>query len=124
MSSYWFIPLIVESILLLILIAYESGILSTLSIVATAVVVHFGFVNLIDVASNNWKGILFGFLGYVVAGTLWAFAKWALYVINKRDEYKEAKAKFINNFDTQLTYAQKNDKEYDVKAAWERSPYN
>lgn len=99
MASYWFIPLIVESIILLICIAYEAGILSTLSVIATALVVHFGFVNLIDVASNNWKGILLGFAGYVVAGTVWSFVKWALYVINKRTIYKEDKAKFLKNYD-------------------------
>ena len=95
MSSYWFIPLIIESILLLICIAYESGVSATLSLIVAGFVIHLaGFVNVRDFVTNNISGILWGSLCYVIAGIIWSFVKWILFVFKKKEAYDKRWADF------------------------------
>lgn len=97
MSSYWFIPLIVESILLLIFIAYESGWAATISLIVAGLVVHFaGFVNLVDVIAQNWLQAIYMAVGYVVVGTAWSFVKWTLYILKQKGEYIKEREDFLH----------------------------
>lgn len=96
MSSYWFIPLIIESILLLAFIIYDSGWLATLSLIVAGLVIHFaGFINLVDVIAQNWLQAIYMAGGYVVVGTAWSFVKWTLYILNCKRKYVEDRDEFI-----------------------------
>ena len=96
MNSYWFIPLIVESILLLLLIAYDNGFLATVSLIITLAVIHFaGFANLLNIVSSNPLGILYCAVGYVVAGVAWSLVKWTLFVLKDKKKYLADKKKYF-----------------------------
>jgi len=97
MSSYWFIPLVVESILLLILIAYDNGLWATITVVGTLLAIHItGLYNILDFIKANWSGVLAGAVAYMLVGFTWAIAKWVMYVFKKKDTYKSLKKHFVS----------------------------
>jgi hypothetical protein len=97
MSSYWFIPMVVESILLLILIAYDNGLWATITLVSTLLVVHItGLYNIIAFVKDNGVSVLVGTGAYLFIGFAWAIAKWIMYVFKKKDTYRELKKHFVS----------------------------
>lgn len=71
--------------------------MATVSLAIAGGVIHFaGFVNLVDLVKDNPYKLLYGSLAYVLIGISWAFAKWVLFVIEKKNESIENIKKYTH----------------------------
>ena len=96
-GSLWFWLLVAaEAALLLGLIERGKGLLATLSLAITLVLLQFwGDANPLGLAEHPLL-LLFGVIGYFAAGTVWSVARWWLYVREQRQRYDEARADFCH----------------------------
>lgn len=98
-GAFWFWMLIlVETVVIFACIENEKGILATLSVVGFfSLLWLLGVFNVFGyMAKNPWKSPLY-VGGYFVAGALWSVVKWYVYVINQRSRYDDARANFLEN---------------------------
>ena len=96
-GSLWFwLLLVAEAIVLLILLEWEQGTVATLTLVAALLALQFlGDVNVAGyVVHHPWTAVL-GTLGYFAVGTGWTIAKWWFYVREQRAWYDELRAAFL-----------------------------
>jgi hypothetical protein len=96
-GSLWFwLLLIAETILLLILLEWEQGTVATLSLVATLLALQFlSDLNLAGHAIHYPWTVVLGILGYFAVGTGWTIVKWWFYVREQRADYDELRAAFL-----------------------------
>ena len=102
MSSLWFWIFIIAFFALELwwIEGQESGIAATISLGIFIVAIHF----FSDFALFSWIGahpwhILGGVGAYFVAGSIWGFAKWFLYLKEKAQDYQEARMNFLRSHD-------------------------
>jgi len=97
-GSLWFwLLLAVETIVLVVLLESDQGVIATLTFVATLSVLQFlGDVNFLGYVIEHPLTVALGAAGYFVLGTLWAIAKWWLYVREQRSWYDELRSAFLS----------------------------
>lgn len=95
--GFWAL-LALECIILITFVNYEKGGWATASLIGTVALVHFGS-NLDVIASIAAHPYLTvgAIVAYFAIGTVWAIAKWKLFVDDLRAEYDEAKADFLEH---------------------------
>lgn len=115
-ATVWFWMLVVlASIVILIALEGEKGWLATLTVVAFVLVVHYwGGINVIEYMKSHPLRVLAGAAGYFAAGTVWSLIKWWFYVRSQRNRCREALDAFEQDWPTKvvvetLPYKLKND---------------
>lgn len=98
-GSHWFwLLLAVEAAVLIGLIEWGKGLAATLSLVGTLLALQFmGNANLLGLANHHPLLLVFGVVGYFAVGTVWAIARWWLFVHEQRLRYDEARAEFCHD---------------------------
>jgi hypothetical protein len=96
-GGVWFwLLLLAETILLVVLLEWDQGALATLTLLATLLLVQvLGDVNVYGYIIQHPLTMVLGGVGYFVLGTLWAIAKWWFYVREQRVWYNELRAAFL-----------------------------
>lgn len=96
-GSLWFwLLLVVEAIVLIVLLEWDQGAIATLTLVATLLGLQLlGDVNLFGYAIDQPWTVLLGAVGYFVAGAGWTIAKWWFYVHEQRAWYNELRGAFL-----------------------------
>jgi hypothetical protein len=97
MGSAWFwLLLLGETILLVLLLEYDQGAIATLAFVATLLLLQFlGDVDIFGYGIRHPWTVALGAAAYLVVGTGWAIAKWWFYVRERRAWYEELRAAFV-----------------------------
>ena len=76
----------------------ESGVGATTTLVVAAIVMAlFGNVNLFKVIGHHPILTFLILGGYAVVGTMWAFAKFTIYVRDRRERFEEAKTDYLKH---------------------------
>jgi hypothetical protein len=68
-------------------------------LVLIALIAGLQWDSLIDVRQLTFMGVLYSFIGYFLAGTIWSFVKWYRYVRAKRVYWLEKSARAEKNGD-------------------------
>lgn len=93
--GFW-ILLSVVCILLIAAVEYERPGWATLSLIATfSALAYFGDFNILTFAKENPLIATGCFVGYFVAGALWALGKWWFFLRARRENYNDTKAEFL-----------------------------
>lgn len=96
--GFWGLVLL-ETALLIVLIEWGKGGWATLSLVASLLALHFlGDLNVPGHVRQHPLVVPVAVLAYFALGTLWAIAKWWLYVRDQRARYDELRADFCHEF--------------------------
>jgi hypothetical protein len=96
-GSFWFwVLLLAESIVLIILLEWGRGTIATLTFLATLFALQFlGDVKILGyVVEHPWT-IALGAIGYFAVGTCWSVVKWWFYVREQRTLYDELRSAFL-----------------------------
>jgi len=96
-GSLWFwLLLVAETILVLILLEWDQGMVATLTFLATLLVLQFlGDVNIYGYVVQHPLTVALGAAGYFALGTVWATAKWWFYVREERAGYDQLRSAFL-----------------------------
>src|SRR5262249_7022559 len=96
-GSLWFWLLLVgEMILLLVLVEWDQGAIATVTFGLTILLLQFlGDVNIYDYVIHHPWTVVLGAAGYFAIGTLWAIAKWWFYVREQRAWYDELRSAYL-----------------------------
>jgi hypothetical protein len=96
-GSLWFwVLLVVETVLVLVLLEWDQGTAATLTFLVTLLLLQFmGDVNICGYVVRHPLTVALGAAGYFALGTLWAFARWWFYVREQRGGYDELRAAFL-----------------------------
>jgi hypothetical protein len=96
-GSLWFwLLLIGEAILVLLLLEWEQGAIATLTFLATLLLLQFlGDVDIYGYVVQHPLTVVLGIAGYFALGTLWAIARWWFYVREQRGGYDELRSAFL-----------------------------
>src|SRR3954447_22656276 len=99
-GSLWFwLLLVVETILLSVLVEWDKGAIATATFLITLFLLHFlGDVNIYGYLIRHPWTVVLGAAGYFALGTLWAIAKWWFFVREQRAWYDELRAAYLRLF--------------------------
>jgi predicted membrane protein len=94
MILFWIV--LIEVILIFACIAKNSGTWATVSLIISLLLLQFlTTLNVFGyIIANPLRIILYAF-GYLIAGIIWSFAKWYMFLVGKKNEYEEKKKKFL-----------------------------
>ena len=105
MEPFWYVPFLVATLILIVLLSFDRGFWATTVVVATLLVAHFfGFVDIINTIKNNAGWFALSALVYVVIGVAWSFIKWILFLYKAKREYKEKIANSNANLRVKTKY--------------------
>jgi hypothetical protein len=95
-SGWFWLLLVAECIIVLVLLEWDQGAIATLTFVATLLLLQFlGDVNIYGYVIRHPETVLMGAAAYFVLGTVWAIAKWWFFVREQRSWYDELRAAFL-----------------------------
>lgn len=97
-SLLFWLLVAVELVLLFVFVEFDNGIGATISLVVFGALLQWcGNVDIISfVKTNPWQ-VGGGLLAYFMLGASWGVVKWWLFCKDHAEDYKDAKAKFLQS---------------------------